>query len=567
MKYQSAVFTNSKKITPYAVDKKIKPKSQRSANAQKSQSTPPKPGKPSNANQTNVKISKGKRLGAKKNISDGNLAATTVDDTNNEENSTKPTSNAGVAGKKKRNKKRDSQSGNENDGETSMIPQLKEPKKFNSEKQNSNVYAWSAFQSSPDPSALPDIGGLFLGDVNSEAKDGEEAAVLTEGVDLGSSINLDSSLTCGPPSDHIRTSLVNSMLAKNDTEVNAGEALLKSLTSPNRQSSSSAPMPPLREQFRTAESLEAEMLSPTLKPAEKPSVDQPSLPNINLMDATPLTSAINDVQCDIEKALDEAKSDDVELTIGEAMTPAKSMSPNPAEQHELPSIKKEYPDAISQLMNPGGIGGGGYGVPHPSLQQYAPYHIPLHYGPPPPTYQGQYGPPYPMPPPQPHLPHPYHHMQPHIRPGYTTVQVRVPRALLPGNTMIVDGMQITVPPGIPPGAIIPVNIPIPMNHQYNHQHYYGPPPHPPPLYHGGYHHHNMPPHAQGQHPMMAQNPMQQIPPPSPQQHSQEQESNIPSHPASWAARVADGSHLQSGAPNSETKNGETDGNRQFEPTS
>ncbi|KAL3782304.1 hypothetical protein HJC23_001912 [Cyclotella cryptica] len=546
----------------------MKPKSQRPANSSKSQSTPPKPGKTNTANQTNAKNTKAKRGGVKKNISDGNLTSAAADDTNNEQSSTKLTNNTSGTGKKKRNKKRDSQNGDEADGEIKKTPQLKEEKKFNSEKQNANVYAWSAFQSSPDPSALPDIGGLFLGSGNNEAKAGDEGAASKEGVDLGSSINLDSSLTFGPPSDQIRTSLVNSVLAKNDTGVNAGEALLKSLTSPNRQSSPSAPMPPLHEQFRTAESLEAEMLSPSLKPAEKPTVDQSSLPKFNLMHATPVTSTINAGQSDIEKGLDEAKSDDAgpdaELTIGETLMPANSMSPNPAEQHELPSIKKEYPDAISQLMDPGGFGGVGYGMPNPALQQYPTHHFPLHYGPPPPAYQGQYGPPYPMPPPQPHLQHPYHPMPPHVRPGYTTIQVRVPRALLPGNTMIVDGMQIPVPPGIPPGAVIPVNIPIPMNHQYNHQHYYGPPPHPPPLYHGGYHHHNVPPHAPGQHPIT-----HQIPPPPPQQHSQGQESNMPPQPSSWAARVAGGSPSQSGTadPNYSTKNGETARNSELEPSS
>lgn len=479
-----------------------KPKGPKPANASKSETTPPKQRKPNNPNQTGTKTTRGKRgSGAKKNNPDGNSAAVEADAG---ENGTKSTP---TTGKKKRNKKRDSQGGNQADGETKKTPHIKDAQKYNSDKQNAKVYAWSAFQSSPDPSALPDIGGLFLGGADGEAKEGEAGAA-REGDDVGSSV---SSLSLGPPSDHIRTSLVNSMLGENP---NAGEALLKSLTKSNREPVSCS-LPPVHEQFRTAEDLEAEMLSPSLKPDEKPAVDPSSLPALNL------ASASNDEQGAVKKR-EEEKPGDVE---GQP----RSISANPAEQPPPISMRRDYPDAITQLMNPGGYSAGGYGMhqpmPHPhqhSFQQHAPYHFPLHQGPPPPNY------PYPMPPPQHHMP-PYYPMQP--RPGFTTVQVRVPQALLPGNTMIVENMQIQVPPGVPPGAIIPVNIPIPMQQQHP-QHYYG---HPPPHY-PGYHPHNVSPHPSGEHPMMSGHQMP-IPPPPPQETPQ---------PSSWAARVANGSPTKSG---------------------
>ena len=352
---------------------------------------------------------------------------------------------------------------------------------------------------------MPDIGGLFLGGDGSKANESEEAT--KDADDVGSSENLNSSLNLGPPSDHIRGSLVASMLAKNDGGANAGEALLKSLTSPTRQSFSN-PMPSVNEQFRTAESLEAEMLSPSLKPEKETEIDQSALPSLNLNEET------------YEKANAE-KRDDNEG--GGAAPPTKSVSPNPAEHSPQQPMKKEYPDAITQLMNPG-FGGGGYGMhPMPHHPQHAPYHYPMHHGPPPPGPGYHHGPPYPM---QHHPHHPYHHMHPHARPGFTTVQVRVPQSLLPGNTMIVEGMQIQVPPGVPPGAVIPVNIPIP-----NPRHYYGHPPHHPPNFPGGY-----PPHMQ--HHMMHHS-MPPPPPPPPQQQQNQKPNNVPRN-NSWAAKVASG---------------------------
>ena len=393
---------------------------------------------------------------------------------------------------------------------------MKNAKQRDSAKYNATNYAWSAFQNSPDPSALPDIGGLFLGGAaNDEAKDSNEGVGAKEGADLGSSVN--SSLNLGPPSDHIRTSLVSTMLNQTDG-VNAGEALLKSLTSPTRQSFSN-PMPPVNERFRTAESLEAEMLSPSLKPDEKVDNDDSNLPKLDL------TDAVENEKVDTEKKVNEEKRDDTERPAETTEPQTKSNSPNPAEQPTPPSMKKQYPDAITQLMNPG-FGGAGYGMhPHmPHHPQHMPYHFPLHHGPPPPG-PGYHGHHYPVP----HHPPPYHPMPPNARPGFTTVNVRVPPSLLPGNTMIVEGMQIQVPPGVPPGAVIPVNIPVPTP-----QHYYGHPHPPPPNYHGAY-----PPHMHPGSPMMP--PRQHMaPPPPPHQQHPSQAPNNPPQTNSWASKVASG---------------------------
>jgi hypothetical protein len=501
-------------------DKKTKPKGPKPANK-----TPPKARKPNDSTQTTAaKTTRGKRGGGKRNnniesgdnISEENAVAAAAAAAAKTTNNTSANS-----GKKKRNKKRDSQGGND-DGDK-KTPNLKDSKQFNSEHHNAKNYAWSAFQSSPDPSALPDIGGLFLGGSSGNDESKESGAAEKNEDDVGSSsTNLDSSLNFGPPSDRIRGSLVNSMLAKTDGGVNAGEALLKSLTSPSRQSFSN-PMPAVHEQFRTAESLEAEMLSPSLKPEEKTEAEQSTLHQLDL------TEGAAEEKSGTEKAINEEKRDDTERANETAVPQTKSVSPNPAEQSPQPPMKKEYPDAITQLMNPG-FGGGGYGM-HPPMHhpQHAPYHYPLHHGPPPPgPYHGHHAPLYPMP----HHPHhPYHPM--HHRPGFTTIQVRVPQSLLPGNMMIVEGMQIQVPPGVPPGAIIPVNIPIP-----NPQHYYGHPPHHPPNFPGGFSPHPMHP---GQHPMMHQH--HQLPPPpppsQPQQHQNQAAGGAPES-ESWAAKAARG---------------------------
>jgi len=533
-------------------EKKAKPKGPKPANR-----TPPKPRKSTsdlsnnsrkssdgNNNPTGVKTTRGKRGGGKKNNSadnaneDGNVksnhSGTNGAKKNSEESNNKSNNNAANSGKKRRNKKRDSQGGNDSKDEEKKTPQLKDAKKYSSDKHNATNYAWSAFQSSPDPSALPDIGGLFLGDGDNEAKVSAEDTAVDEAEaaarELGSSTNFDSSLTFGPPSERIRTSLVNSMLAKTDgnADANAGEALLKSLTSSTRPSFANR-MPSVQEnKIRTAESLEAEMLSPSLKPEEKNDTDE-SLPNLNLSDAA------NDDQVNQGEQTKNEKRDDSERNYtADTEVP---QSPNPAEQPAKPPLKKVYPDAITQLMNPGGA----YGMlpPMPHHPQHAPYHYPLHHGPPPPgppPYHGHHGPPYPMPHPQ-HHPPPYHPMPPNIRPSFTTVQVRVPPSLLPNNMMIVEGMQIQVPPGVPPGAIIPVNIPIP-----NPQHFYGhPPPHHNPNYHGPPY-----PHMHPTQHMMQYPPRQQTHPPPPHQQNPHVAPNNPPQTNSWAAKVASKSPAESG---------------------
>lgn len=98
-------------------------------------------------------------------------------------------------------------------------------------------YAWSAFQSSPDPSALPDIGGLFGNNDNVKGTGGK----LRKSENKGRKIHRDDahggdvaagSLNLGrPPSADIRASLVQSMIAKDEKHgANKGEGLLQRLT-------------------------------------------------------------------------------------------------------------------------------------------------------------------------------------------------------------------------------------------------------------------------------------------------------------------------------------------------
>jgi hypothetical protein len=100
--------------------------------------------------------------------------------------------------------------------------------------------------------------------------------------------------------------------------------------------------------------------------------------------------------------------------------------------------------------------------------------------PPPHLPHGHHQVPYPMhSPPLPHHQHHHHplHATPPPPPGYVTMHVQVPyQQLGPGRQMLVqttavNGMilpvQVTVPPNVPPGAIIPVHIPTMPIHNNN----------------------------------------------------------------------------------------------------
>lgn len=95
----------------------------------------------------------------------------------------------------------------------------------------------------------------------------------------------------------------------------------------------------------------------------------------------------------------------------------------------------------------------------PPPQQH-PQHLPPPYGaaPPPPPFNQ------PPPPPLPPFGSPYG-----TPPGYVTIQVRVPPTIHATNRqMVVNApggypVQVAVPPGIPPGAVIPVHVPAPLH--------------------------------------------------------------------------------------------------------
>mmetsp|Transcript_43736 Transcript_43736/g.92973 ORF Transcript_43736/g.92973 Transcript_43736/m.92973 type:complete len:825 (-) Transcript_43736:187-2661(-) len=406
--------------------------------------------------------------------------------------------------------------------------------KFSSSKHNAANYAWSAFQSSPDPSALPDIGGLFDDDAGKDGggglttqdgssrgevgrnDDDDGGDALVAGPDVfdeevaargaGSSLNL------GPPSGSIRGSLVDSMMAKKGMnpalvksmmakkKVNPGEELLQRLTSSpeKRRASSSENSPAIvagggGAKFRTMESLEAEMLSP-----QKDQVKSNE-------------GADDGKEGKEEKSKAEVKAEDVKETVIVAATvDTKEAAGEGTSTEEAQAHTVEYPDPITELMNPGGHPGG-YGMQqqHQPLHHHQmPYHQPLHYGgggrpfhhnPPPHPMHSYPGYPYPPPPPSggggpmmhhhssyhnhPH--HQHHHPQQHYdqhhqqplptdNRGYTTIQARVPHHLGPGNTMLVHGMSVPVPEGLPPGAIIPVMIPasvVGMQHPHHAGHH------------------------------------------------------------------------------------------------
>jgi len=452
--------------------------------------------------------------------------------------------------RKKKNRARQqgasSGKGGEGDAQAKQTPsaseKLQNTKKFSSSKHNAANYAWSAFQSSPDPSALPDPTSLGLFGEDGIGAEGGDTSV-AEG-DKANSVKTsdDGNVDAGgdpfagggarsnlnlPPSDNIRTSLVNSMMAKKgNPQVNAGEALLQRLTSPERQQQAPGDTgDEVNTMFRTMESVEAEMLSPQKR---------------GLVGA--------------EKGRDEISAADNDKP--DAPQEDMAHSSKPKERTEVKTQQPEqsnyeYRDPIMELMNPGGHPGG-YGMPmqqqfhqplhhHPQMQ----YQQPLHYGGnhPMQPYGG-----YPYPPQMHHPPPPYHHHQhpppphhgggPH---GYTTVQVRVPPSLGPGNTMMVHGMSIPVPDGVPPGAIIPVMIPVQ---------------HPPGGNHNNPGHHNPGPHAAGSQDHYAQQ-HQQVQPhhnmmgqynhnPA-QQHGHNQHPHHAQHaqqhpadpkPNTWAAKVA-----------------------------
>jgi hypothetical protein len=295
--------------------------------------------------------------------------------------------------------------------------------------------------------------------------------------------------------------------------MSGGEAFLRQLTSQQANGENDdVGESKVNKTFRTMESVEMEMLSP------------------------------------LKKEIEENN----ETTTGKSADDNTMDARAAAQKSEMARHAKfQFPDPIMELMNPGGDPGG-FGMPPIHHQQYhpqMPYHPPLHYSPQHqyPPVQQQY-PGYLYPPQMMHQPpHPYYHqpqaMPPNnIPPGFTTLQVRVPNVLGPGNTMMVHGIHITVPEGIPPGAIIPVMLPIhpppgrhhtPTNHlpehyvdpnyYYHHQHQFA-------------QHHHQPQQMMGGCNNINQSQQEQSQQQQSQQHPQAQPPQ--SNPNSWASKVA-----------------------------
>mmetsp|Transcript_19183 Transcript_19183/g.40203 ORF Transcript_19183/g.40203 Transcript_19183/m.40203 type:complete len:738 (-) Transcript_19183:540-2753(-) len=439
-------------------------------------------------------------------------------------------------------------------------------------KRNAKNYAWSAFQSSPDPSALPmPMFGSVLsaGDTDENDKARSEEIKDQDSIsDLDNekfATRSDSAVTifkdgggdsANNTSSEIRTSLVASMVKKTafgSAVVSEGKseevaALLQRLGGGSGGGNTDD------KNMRTAESLEAEFLSPAKsendvreqakgkEKMEQEETNSTALSGVNLLDALASPPRLHapapaEMPTDCFSVNEKNESLGSSSKVASGSKEGKSIeSKSTATPISIPNDPQtetaEYPDLISQLMNPGGAA---YGVQQ-QLQQYPPYpasmphHPPLHYGAPPPPpgqhpnhhhhphqhpYQNHPPPPHgggypypPLPPPQfPHHPHqhPHHRQHPHHPshqihpqpPGYTTIQVRVPPALLPGRTMLVNGMQVPVPDGIPPGAIIPVTVPIHILQQGHPSHGPPPPPPPPPPHPHGRFGGGPPPHPPG----------------------------------------------------------------------
>jgi len=279
--------------------------------------------------------------------------------------------------------------------------------------------------------------------------------------------------------------------------------------------------------FRTMESLEAEIMAPRESKGEK----------------------VKD-----EKEADDADKVVPVATIATYSKGKEVTTPKPSQKFEYSER-----DPITELMNPGGHPGG-YGMPMQQQQQQQQHYLhpqmPYHPGAHPPMHSPYPG--YPQyPPPQMQHPHsghsnPYHHHPPppqnNVPPGYTTIQVRVPPALGPGNTMLVHGMTIPVPEGVPPGAVIPVMIPLhpaagqqqhanPNMQQQQHANYY---------YQQQQHQHMQQVHHNTMMGQYNNSQPQQQPPGGPtnqqqlqsQQMVQHQQQPEPKISNSWAAKVA-----------------------------
>ena len=114
----------------------------------------------------------------------------------------------------------------------------------------------------------------------------------------------------------------------------------------------------------------------------------------------------------------------------EATAPKNTPPPMPSTQHptqQPPSFPsqgpqpQQQPPPFPQYQHPGNP----YGHPMQQMQQHQAYHAP---------------------------------------PGYMTIQVQVPPALMPGRQMVVSSpagypVRVVVPEGIPPGMVIPVHVP------------------------------------------------------------------------------------------------------------
>ncbi|KAL7467803.1 hypothetical protein ACHAXS_008037 [Conticribra weissflogii] len=422
---------------------------------------------------------------------------------------------------------------------------------------NAKNYAWSAFQSSPDPSALP---MPMFGSVHSAGDaDGNDVASAKEIKDRNLISDLDNerfATRSGSAADifedgggdsretssnEIRAPLVTSIVNKtgfglsvtNEGKSEEVAALFQRLGGGGGNADD--------KNMRTAESLEAEFLSPEKKEEEvreqreekekeeHQETNSTALSGVNLLHAlaspprsqAPATAVMSTDDSSVNKKNESLGSSPKKALMNEEENSIELKSSTAAAliPTEPKSQPVKYPDLISQLMNPGGHSPGvaSYGIQqqpqqYPPYPSPLPYHTPLHYGPPPPP-PGQHphhphhphhhpyqshpppphmgGHPYPPPPPPHYPPHPHqHHQHPSHQihpqsPGYTVIQVRVPPALLPGRTMLVNGMQVPVPEGIPPGAIIPVTVPIQILQQGHPSHGPLPPPPPPPHQFGG----------------------------------------------------------------------------------
>ena len=404
-----------------------------------------------------------------------------------------------------------------------ITPKSTSKKQNNNNKKESENYAWSAFQSSPDPNDLPIPS--FLSPTTSAA-----AAVVGGGATPSSSHvnNSSNNMTFSPDTVNTNaTAMTTTAAATSDTittTTTTNHLTISEIDSDHLpmttgvQAESSpllltvvrhnipVPQPPSDTGIATKQDDERHVVPKDTKREQQQqdhdmaNTMSPSLLTVRTPEETIVhrTTGIN-----LAAALAASRPTDTganarPLAAVATTTSSPSLSTSPFISPPLTNHNNmsHYPMAPSMLYPNNNFGPPQHGSPYhryPMPQQQQQQH-PMYRNvtPPQPSHMNnspyplpQHGPPLPVP--NPHLPHTNNNTinnNPYASPpGYMTIQVQVPpNLIMPGRTMIVPSpagypVQIAIPDGVLPGMIIPVHVPMgPPLHMM-------PPPQPPPMLH------------------------------------------------------------------------------------